>query len=1493
MMKLINNPNDNLMGGKKGLFIDEQVDVQLNTLERKLQSLQASFKGMTFDIGVNGGALDTLKGIVDWINEAVIGVQKLGDKWGGTMLSLSKKIIYATVAFQAFKKVFTLAETYKAMEAVMAKEGVRVNSLTAMINAYLNKKREEIALKASENTSEALNSAAIAENTNTRNVNNSALQGQILKIRSETAALEQNTAAVFDNAAAKKINNWSGAGFYGGGVPFGKQPKPPVPTGAIGAAAGAAGAGAAAMSGLGRTAALAAAGLEAMGGPIGILITGLTVLVPLVLMYAQSLGEEETATKKVTDAISEKINESEIEISKIQQQEHAATTLATAYNNLQKKIESGTMKESEATKAKEEAAEIEKTLSDVIGTRGQITVENGRIQIDSIKNVFKVEKEAVLAKLEQDKQSIISERNKTQEQVDGAKKRIEALKQEIEAQKAKAKAEQKQDSLYQVYYRKKAEYTKWQADKRLANGKISQEERDALYELAETYNETADNAPVRDLVKSLDEALSEVNKLQGSIEELDNSISDIDQRESLLKAQDVPDYDPGDANDADGKSKKSSSSDRGGYNNRYAQTDPVVNAINNAVKNIQSKLNDQIKELQRIQKKQGASKENTLAQDKAYEKAINAIKAQIEKARGHFEAGNSKLFNGEIMQSMRDNLTNEILSEAQTWLDTPYVMGGTTKSGVDCSAFVQNVLGQVGINLQRTADYQAQQYIDSGNFDTDLASAKVGDLVFFKDTYDAGPGVNSATHVGIVTGIDSNGNVQMINASSSNGVSYANVNSGFWGDHFYGVGHNGGMTGASIPFNEKLAEFLTTTINGVAHRITQEEWNSAGYEGQLSYIRAAKDDEANKSEERQALLTAAENELLGSAKAFKDATDALNDMIEQAADTYIKNINAEVALATRRVERKNNRRFAELGNGATETDKARAEVDKALAALAVYKDAMSRDASEKYKDTEQFKDFIDDFYKGQSDALNKQIALIEAQYNDAMKIIEHNAKMRDYGVDNTEDAWGQKRATDAYADLLTKRKALSKELADLDRTDPKYIEKHKAIQEELASVNKEIRNASTQHIRTIREGYNKLVQELVFDGKDFGEMLRELWVDLGRNAWDLLLTGKTDNPSFFAQLLGFGDLDKNKAEAQSNDQWNRIQDALKGNDDRLSTTNATLSSIYNLLVERLGLGSNPVDTSVPFSKRLGISGGNTVDTSVPFTKVVQDNIDSMFKMNKSMFDLNRVLKTSNSITQYNTNSENNLTNKVSQNSGLLNDSNNFLSQVLGFAGQLLGGGGSSGGLLGFAGDLLGGLFGGGGSAVSAAASIGMPSFTTAVAALPIFSNGGSIPKFATGGAPAGRIKGAGSGRSDSILAYLQDKDKFVWLSNGEYVINEKSAKALGYDTLDKLNGYATGGPLDTSITNPTPYVPTINPQVAQRTTNIYGSNKMTEYLLREQNKKMAQQNEMLKNMGSDGGNGKMIVLNTQASSADVLRALQENPRAVQAIMGQQRNMGFR
>ena len=929
-------------------------------------------------------------------------------------------------------------------------------------------------------------------------------------------------------------------------------------------------------------------------------------------------------------------------------------------------------------------------------------------------------------------------------------------------------------------------------------------------------------------------------------------------------------------------SEEKSKSSREPRVQKQKEKDPVVISISNRMKNIESKLNDQLKSLNRIEKNQGTTLDSAKKRNDLYKKAIADMQVEQGKTESHINEVNSQLFDTNVIKmSGAETSVEEINAAVEGFL------GQTLANGTE--ACVEAVV-KIGNAMQN--QFLSQEFAD-GVVNVPRLVSDAGDKVIPFDSSQLKPGdiivYGDNDHVVMYDG--QGGYVG--NSSSANGGAGGVVH----GSDYRQMGGQvptkiiqSGAREVAVAFNDKLADFLSSTINGETHRVTQDEWDNAGISGQIDLISNAMEDESNKSDDRQKFLQAVKEKLLESVKLLKEAKDKIADLREKAADEWFSSADKAVSQAQKNAERKSNKELFALGNGATESDKARAEVAKTTAALAEYSKFMEDETTKEHENTEAFRDWQDKYLTASKAAVDAQVKLIEAQYNDAMKIIDHNAKMRDYGVDNTEDAWGQKRATDAYADLLTKRKALSKELAELDRTDPKYIEKHNAIKEELVSVNKEIRDASTKHIRTIREGYNKLVQELIFDGKDFGEMLRNLWVDLGRNAWDLLLTGKTDNPSFFAQLLGFGDLNKKDAEKQSETQWSQIQQYTGSIDTKINTTNNYLAQILSVLSTGRTFGYGSYDMSKSFSENLGLT--KTYDSSVPITKAIQGNMDSMFKMDKTMFDLNRVLKTSNSITQYNTNSENNLTNKVSQNSGLLNDSNNFLSQVLGFAGQLLGGGGSSGGLLGFAGDLLGGLFGGG-SAVSATASIGMPSFTSAVAALPIFANGGSIPKFADGGAPSGRVKGAGTGRSDSILTYLRNKDKFVWLSNGEYVINEKSAKALGYDTLDKLNGYATGGPLDTSITNPTPYVPTINPQVAQRTTNIYGSNKMTEYLLREQNKKMAQQNEMLKNMGTDGGNGKMIVLNTQASSADVLRALQENPRAVQAIMGQQRNMGFR
>ncbi|BAE83673.1 C40 family peptidase [Desulfitobacterium hafniense] len=83
----------------------------------------------------------------------------------------------------------------------------------------------------------------------------------------------------------------------------------------------------------------------------------------------------------------------------------------------------------------------------------------------------------------------------------------------------------------------------------------------------------------------------------------------------------------------------------------------------------------------------------------------------------------------------------EISDNAQKLIGTPYVFGGTTTNGFDCSGFTQYVFKGSGIDLPRTS--YAQYGIGTAVSKDEL---QIGDLVFFA-TYDSG-----ASHVGIYIG---------------------------------------------------------------------------------------------------------------------------------------------------------------------------------------------------------------------------------------------------------------------------------------------------------------------------------------------------------------------------------------------------------------------------------------------------------------------------------------------------------------------------------------------------------------------------------------------------------------------------------------------------------------------------------------------------------------------------------------------------------------------
>lgn len=114
---------------------------------------------------------------------------------------------------------------------------------------------------------------------------------------------------------------------------------------------------------------------------------------------------------------------------------------------------------------------------------------------------------------------------------------------------------------------------------------------------------------------------------------------------------------------------------------------------------------------------------------------------------------------------------NAILAEASKYKGVPYVFGGTTPSGFDCSGYTRFVFAKAGIQLPRLAD---EQY--NVGKSVSKANLQPGDLVFF-ETY--APGVS---HSGIYIG-----NGQFISATSSRGVAVASLMGGYWGERYVGA----------------------------------------------------------------------------------------------------------------------------------------------------------------------------------------------------------------------------------------------------------------------------------------------------------------------------------------------------------------------------------------------------------------------------------------------------------------------------------------------------------------------------------------------------------------------------------------------------------------------------------------------------------------------------------------------------------------------------------
>jgi len=164
--------------------------------------------------------------------------------------------------------------------------------------------------------------------------------------------------------------------------------------------------------------------------------------------------------------------------------------------------------------------------------------------------------------------------------------------------------------------------------------------------------------------------------------------------------------------------------------------------------------------------------------EKEQEKSVTKKETSTTRNSSHRESNAENLSALQIryavlLSTPAEEIKNKKMFEfIDDWYGTPYRLGGTTKKGVDCSAFSQFLFASVyGLSIPRTA---REQY----NLTSRISRTQLneGDLIFFNTR-------GGISHVGVYLQ-----NNKFVHASTSGGVMISDIFDEYWAKKFVGVG---------------------------------------------------------------------------------------------------------------------------------------------------------------------------------------------------------------------------------------------------------------------------------------------------------------------------------------------------------------------------------------------------------------------------------------------------------------------------------------------------------------------------------------------------------------------------------------------------------------------------------------------------------------------------------------------------------------------------------